>query len=144
MKKNDYLCPKCKGHLNVGDHVVFTTKNNRKKKGVILLSPDVGSYSYIHHSAYGFQDGELVEFSCPICQKDLQASSNPDFVSIIMVDHNLLILSMRLWNTFKPRWGPVFLTCSKSLRPWCDFPKRLSMCPQRAVRSCRVHIPTQW
>ena len=88
MKKNDYLCPKCKGHLNVGDHVVLTTKNNRKKKGVILLSPDVGSYSYIHHSAYGFQDGELVEFHCPICQKDLQSSSNPDFVSIIMVDHN--------------------------------------------------------
>ena len=88
MKKNDYLCPKCKGHLNVGDHVVFTTKNNRKKKGVILLSPDVGSYSYIHHSEYGFSDGELVEFYCPICQKDLQAASNTEFVSIIMVDHN--------------------------------------------------------
>ena len=90
VKKNDYLCPKCKGHLNAGGYVIFSTKNNRNKKGLILLSPDVGSYTYKHHDEYVFEEGEIVEFNCPICLKNLKSSSHPEFAGIIMVDHHNL------------------------------------------------------
>jgi len=42
MKENDYLCPNCKGHLNVSESLVFATKTSRKHKGLLLLSPKVG------------------------------------------------------------------------------------------------------
>jgi len=87
MKKNDYMCPKCKGHLNAAGYVIFSTTNKRKKKGLILLSPAVGSYTYKHHNNYTFEKGEMVEFFCPICQTDLKSSKNPDYVSITMIDH---------------------------------------------------------
>jgi len=88
MKRNDYLCPKCKGHLNAGGFVIFTTKNKRNQRGLILLSPKVGSYSVKHHEGYKFEDGECVDFFCPICSKDLCAKENDRNVEILMVDEN--------------------------------------------------------
>lgn len=88
MKRNDYLCPKCKGHLNAGGFVIFSTKNNRNKRGLILLSPKVGSYTVKHHDSYGFEDGEIVDFFCPICSEDLTAKENEKNVEILMVDEN--------------------------------------------------------
>ncbi len=88
MKRNDYLCPKCKGHLNAGGFVIFSTKNNRKKQGLILLSPKVGSYTVKHHDSYRFEDGEMIEFFCPICSEDLKAKENEKNVEILMVDEN--------------------------------------------------------
>ena len=88
MKTNDYLCPFCKGHLNVGNKVVFSSKNSRKKKGLILLSPEIGGYSYEHHPNYEFKKGETVQFNCPVCQHDLSSDKNPKFASVLMIDHN--------------------------------------------------------
>ena len=87
MKKNDYMCPKCKGHLNAAGYIIFSTKNKRNKKGLILLSPDVGSYTYKHHNNYNFEPGEMVDFFCPICQTDLRSSKNPEYAGITMIDH---------------------------------------------------------
>ena len=88
MKENDYLCPKCKGHLNTGGNVVFSTKNSRHAKGLVLMHPELGGYTYEHHSAYRLEKGEMVEFDCPICGEDLKSSNNANFASIIMIDHN--------------------------------------------------------
>ncbi|MBL4716411.1 MAG: hypothetical protein JKX95_07225 [Bacteroidia bacterium] len=88
MKQNDYRCPKCKGHLNAGGFVVFSTMNKKKNKGLILLSPKVGDYSFNKHDAYHIEDGELVEFFCPICTADLKSKKNADYVGLKMVDHN--------------------------------------------------------
>jgi len=88
MKRNDYLCPKCKGHLNAGGFVIFATKNNRNQRGLVLLSPKVGSYSVKHHEGYKFEDGEVVDFFCPICSKDLRAKENDRNIEILMVDEN--------------------------------------------------------
>ena len=88
MKQNDYKCPKCRGHLNAGGHVIFSTMNTKKTKGLLLLSPSVGDYSFKKHEAYNVTDGELIEFFCPICQENLKSKKNPDFVELKMVDHN--------------------------------------------------------
>lgn len=87
LEKKDFLCPKCKGHLNAGGYLIFNTKNQKNQKGLILLDPGVGSYDYKHHENYNFQKGENIEFTCPICQYDLKSKKNPKFASVIMIDH---------------------------------------------------------
>ncbi len=85
MKENDYLCPKCKGHLNVSESLVFATKTSRKHKGILLLSPKVGEYKYKHHPKFHLENGEMVEFFCPLCQKDLTSDKSKDHAMIYMI-----------------------------------------------------------
>ena len=85
VNDNDYLCPKCKGHLNVGDQLVFATTTKKRHKGLLLLSPKVGEYNYQHHDKFSLEDGELVDFSCPICQSDLTSNERKDHAMIWMV-----------------------------------------------------------
>jgi len=85
MKDNDYICPNCKGHLNVGDYVVFATHTQRKHKGLLMMSPLIGEYKYFHHEKYQLENGEMVGFGCPICQCDLTSIKNKDHAMIYMV-----------------------------------------------------------
>jgi uncharacterized protein YbaR (Trm112 family) len=85
LKDNDYMCPKCKGHLNVGGYLVFATKTQKRHKGLILLSPKVGEYNYLHHEKFQLEKGEMVDFGCPICQADLTSTKNKDHAMIYMV-----------------------------------------------------------
>lgn len=85
MKDNDYICPKCKGHLNVGGYLVFATRTPKKHKGLILLSPKVGEYNYVHHEKLHVKKGELLDIECPICQADLSSERNKEHVMIHML-----------------------------------------------------------
>lgn len=85
LKDNDYMCPKCNGHLNVGGYLVFATKTQKRHKGLILLSPKVGEYNYLHHEKFQLEKGEMVDFGCPICQADLTSTKNKDHAMIYMV-----------------------------------------------------------
>jgi len=85
LKDNDYLCPKCKGHLNVGGYLVFATRTHKKHKGLIMLSPKVGEYKYSHHENFQLEKGELVDFECPICQADLTSSKSKEHAMIYMI-----------------------------------------------------------
>ncbi|PKP45445.1 MAG: hypothetical protein CVT95_08750 [Bacteroidetes bacterium HGW-Bacteroidetes-12] len=85
FKDNDYLCPSCKGHLNVGGQLVFATKTERKHKGLILLNPKIGEYSYKAHPKFHLEKGELVEFFCPLCKVDLSAKKQKDHAMINMI-----------------------------------------------------------
>lgn len=85
MKDNDYICPKCKGHLNVGGYLVFATQTQKKHKGLLMLSPKVGEYNYHHHDKFQLEKGEMVDFGCPICQTDLTSNKNKEHAMIYMV-----------------------------------------------------------
>lgn len=85
MKENDYLCPKCKGHLNVGGQLVFATETHRKHKGLIMLNPKIGEYDYKHHAKFSLEKGEMVDFHCPICHANLTAPKNTNHAMILMV-----------------------------------------------------------
>lgn len=87
FKESDYLCPSCKGHLNVDGNVVFATKTNRKHSGLILLSPKIGEYSYKTHPKFQLEKGELVEFYCPLCQADLTAEKQKEHAMIKMINN---------------------------------------------------------
>ena len=85
--KSSYLCPKCKGHLKVGDNVIFSTKTKNKEVGLILLNTKLGDYKYINHPSYKFNEGELIEFLCPICHSNLVASDiHNNLAKILTID----------------------------------------------------------
>jgi len=86
--RTDYICPKCSGHLLVGDKIIFTaiTRKN-KRSGIILLSPVVGDYTSVIHPTFNVEEGEEVNFFCPICHANLTASDvDEKLVKIIMID----------------------------------------------------------
>jgi len=85
---NDFLCPKCEGHLRVGDHIIFKVKNDRKRTGLILLSALIGNYSSIKHPGFRFAEGESIDFFCPLCNFSLKSDIHENLVRVIMKDED--------------------------------------------------------
>lgn len=83
---NHFICPACRGHLRVGDHIVFRIRNTRKEKGLLLLHPEVGNYTSIKHPDFHFEEGERIDFFCPICLQSLDAAIDENLVKVIMID----------------------------------------------------------
>ena len=86
----DFICPKCKGHLLVGDKIIFTAISKKdQRRGLILLSPEVGDYAKVIHPTFNIKEGEEVDFFCPICHGSLVANDvDKKLVKIIMIDEN--------------------------------------------------------
>ena len=84
---NTYICPHCKGYLNVEDHIVFIAKNKANNRGILFLSQEVGNYRVIKNDNCNFQEGEELDFYCPMCQASLEASNiNEKLAKIIMIE----------------------------------------------------------
>ncbi len=60
--QNNYMCPKCKGYLNVGNSVVLSVASKNNQRGIVLLSSELGDYTTKHHSSLHFAEGEKVSF----------------------------------------------------------------------------------
>lgn len=84
--ENMYICPYCRGHLRVGDNIIFKIRNTRREKGLLLLHPDVGNYSSLVHPQFHIDEGERIDFFCPICMSSLDAALEENLVQVIMVD----------------------------------------------------------
>jgi hypothetical protein len=82
----DFKCPHCLNMLNVGEKVVFSTRNSFGKKGILILDPGLGNYSVMKHPDFEVTEGELLEFYCPNCSKELLSEKNPNLVWIRMRD----------------------------------------------------------
>jgi hypothetical protein len=83
---NHYLCPHCRGHLRVGDHIVFKIRNKKREKGLLLLHPEVGNYTSLKHPSFSFQEGERIDFFCPLCMSSLDAAIDENLVQVLMID----------------------------------------------------------
>ena len=81
-----YICPQCKGHLKVGEYIVFTAKNLKKEGGLLLLHPKIGNYDSIKHPSFSFRKGELLEFCCPLCTASLVSKFDKNLVHVVMID----------------------------------------------------------
>jgi uncharacterized protein YbaR (Trm112 family) len=71
--KNDYLCPYCKGKLNVKGNIVLAVRNEAQQRGLIFLSPKIGNYESFTHSSFKLKEGEQLEIFCPMCHANLKA-----------------------------------------------------------------------
>jgi transcription initiation factor IIE alpha subunit len=83
---NDFLCPKCKGHLRIGDNIIFKIKNRDKQHALMLLSPQIGNYTSVKHPSFEIQEGELVEFYCPLCNASLKSDIHENLALVLMKD----------------------------------------------------------
>lgn len=85
---NDFLCPKCKGHLRVGDQIIFKVKNGIKQNALLLLSPKIGNYSSVKHPSFEFNQGEILEFYCPLCNGSLKSDIHQNLALVLMKDES--------------------------------------------------------
>ena len=84
--QNNYLCPCCKGYLNVGEHVVFSVITANNQKGILLLSTTLGDYSLISHPSVILAEGEKLSFYCPICHARLASKKHTNLAKVLLVD----------------------------------------------------------
>ncbi len=84
VMSTDFKCPHCLNLLNVGENIVFSTRNSWGKQGLIILHPDLGNYTVIKHPEFEVLLGELLEFYCPFCNKQLLSERNFNLAKILM------------------------------------------------------------
>ncbi|MCP4155303.1 MAG: hypothetical protein GY757_46685 [bacterium] len=99
---NNLLCPKCKGYLSVGENVVFSTEKKDGGKGLILLHQELGNYKVDNHPRYDYEDGERVNFFCPICHGKL-ASENENLAHVLMEKEDQVICGIYFSQVFGER-----------------------------------------
>lgn len=84
--ENNYLCPSCKGYLNVDQYVVFSVATSNNHKGILLLSTTLGDYSLVCHPSLKLSEGEKISFFCPICHARLASKKHTNLAKVLMVD----------------------------------------------------------
>jgi len=83
---NQFICPRCKSYLNVGDDLIFAVESQDGRKGLLLLHSELGNYTVRHNSHYDIPAGEKFEFYCPVCNHPLATDINKNLSRVIMVD----------------------------------------------------------
>jgi len=83
-----YLCPFCRGAINALDNIILAAKANKNKHGLILLHEEIGNYSVIQTSTINVEMGEVVDFSCPICNASLNTEKGDHYAGYIRVDES--------------------------------------------------------
>jgi len=86
--ENNLICPKCKGFLNIGGNIIFSTRQKNGKTGLILLHEQFGNYTVTKHANYNYESGEHVSFFCPLCHAKLKSDAHENFATIQMIDKN--------------------------------------------------------
>lgn len=86
--KIDYMCPKCKGHLRIGDQIILTVKKKSWSGGLIMMHSELGNYTFDNHPSFKFEEGEHIEFYCPICSAKLTSKHHENLCMILMRDEN--------------------------------------------------------
>jgi uncharacterized Zn-finger protein len=84
--KTDFKCPHCSNLLNVGENIVFSSRNRWGKEGLIMLHPGLGNYEVLKHPEFEVPKGEMLEFYCPYCNKQLKSEKSPYLSWIKMSD----------------------------------------------------------
>jgi hypothetical protein len=83
---NDFICPKCKEHIRVGENIIFKVKNNKRQSGLLLLSSQIGNYASVKHPSFEIQTGEYLEFCCPLCNASLMSDIHKNLARVIQYD----------------------------------------------------------
>lgn len=85
---NNYLCPICKSHVNIGNAVVISAKSPDNEKGLIFLDAEVGNYTKTTHPEFKLKQGVEYKFYCPVCHAKLNTQENQHLVKLLMTDES--------------------------------------------------------
>ena len=83
---HDFLCPKCREYLRVGENIIFKVKNSKKQSALLLLSPQIGNYTSHKHHTFEIKTGESLEIYCPLCNASLTSDIHKNLAHVIMQD----------------------------------------------------------
>ncbi|MBL1213644.1 MAG: hypothetical protein HND52_09835 [Ignavibacteriae bacterium] len=83
---NNYLCPHCRGFINIEDEIIFSVNTEAGKPGLISLNTELGNYNIRQNKYFDLQQGKYHVFYCPICHKDLSSNDHAGLVWIILKD----------------------------------------------------------
>lgn len=87
--KNDFICPYCKGKLNVKDNIVLSARTNDQRRGLIFLSPSLGNYETSTNPSFEIKEGEHLEILCPMCHANLKAIEyDENLARVFITDDN--------------------------------------------------------
>lgn len=83
--KKVFSCPHCQAVLNPSVKILLVI-SYKKKKGMILLSPQPGNYKYICDPSVEkhLTQGAKVRFACPVCSEDLTSPSSSQLAEMRM------------------------------------------------------------
>ncbi len=83
---NQFVCPKCRSYLNVGDDVILAAKTPEGQRGLIFLHSEPGNYKIRHNPNFDVPSGKKFEFYCPACNAHLASDINTNLSKIMMID----------------------------------------------------------
>lgn len=87
--KNDFLCPYCKGKLNVNNNIVLSVHTESQKVGLVFLNSKLGNYDTVTHPSFNLKEGEHLDFFCPICHANLAAIEfDENLAKVFMTDES--------------------------------------------------------
>ncbi|MCD4676004.1 MAG: hypothetical protein K8S18_08425 [Desulfobacula sp.] len=73
----------------ITDYITFIVKTESGGTGLLLVSPELGNYSVIHHASLNYVEGQHIDFFCPVCHENLGMKKlSSDLAEVIMVDEN--------------------------------------------------------
>jgi len=81
--KNHFACPHCSTTLNPNVKIILAV-NHRRRRGLILLSPQPGNYKIIGGPDVDgmIKAGDSVKFHCPVCAVDLTSKEHRQFAEL--------------------------------------------------------------
>ena len=97
--KVTYLCPHCRGAINIGNNIILSAKTSKKQVGLLRLHEELGNYTIDLSSTLTVEKGGVVDLFCPVCHECLNQSRKDALAKFIMIDDNcnecLIIISRR-------------------------------------------------
>ncbi len=81
-----YKCPHCKGFIDMKGCLLFSARTPDQRYGLISLHTELGNYGVEKHPDFDFQEGEQLDFYCPICHAELTSGRHKNLTKIIMID----------------------------------------------------------
>lgn len=79
-----YLCPHCKGTLNIKKDIILIAEKDNKK-GFVLLHTQLGNYQSKMDYSLNIQKGDIVDFICPLCHSNLDCEQNNKKLTCIIL-----------------------------------------------------------
>ncbi len=81
-----YKCPHCNGYIDLKGCVLFSVKTPDQQYGLLSLHTELGNYGVEKNPGFDYNEGDQLDFYCPICHAELSSGRHKSLIKIIMVD----------------------------------------------------------
>ena len=83
--ETNYLCPHCRGILNIKGDIILSAQNSKNEVGLLLMHPEIGNYTMTKNATFELEFGEKITFYCPICHGCLDTQKHNNLANLLLV-----------------------------------------------------------